>query len=121
MPSWRRMPSTGKISDGAAILDDWCYSFPAPAFTCHQRPAMTGRGDGSPLPHRPGDVGDADAGAADHVVEPGERLEDALVLLLVGLVVVGAVGRDLAEIAGEVERLDLGKDGAEQPQHRLDV
>ena len=64
---------------------------------------------------------DADAAAAQELVQARQRLEDAGMLLLVGLVGIAAVGRGLAEIAGRPRIVDLGEDEGEAVERILDV
>src|SRR5258708_37157684 len=73
------------------------------------------------LPQRAEAVIDADARPAQELVQACKRLEDAGVLLLVGLVGVAAVAGALTEIARRADAVDLGKDQHQPAQGILDV
>src|SRR6185369_4697446 len=66
-------------------------------------------------------VDDASTQAPNQRVEPGQRLEDQLMLALIGLVPVADIGRDIAEITVELDRFNLGEDRAELAHDVIDL
>src|SRR5262249_28767626 len=73
------------------------------------------------LTQRTDGMDDTGAQAADQGVNPGQWLEDQFVLALIGLVPVADISGDIAKIAVELDRIDLGEDQAELAHNIVDL